>query len=394
VSPPSTNTIGGLPPMGTALIPERQDRGYPVSGRGGGRGGRTDGREGGPHRATGNSSLDRATAANGDWNFHSHKKGVPRNAPPLAPVLQGRSGNSDFAVQPSDSGTTRQVKLTVEFPTQSQANKPNNVSVYFKRFATVLLATHPSVSILNWENPLQNPITKAIDISPHESTVKQYFSGMHVQANRRRIKGFVKLQCDVPFCELKKEGRFWAWMTQNKVFVRTTTLSQSRHVNLGWLLYSHPEYSNQDSARADLIHRMGNANGDFELVPHSISHTTSSGIKISTKALKLRANYSAHTEVFTNMLQCLAKGPSDSRLVLKSNTANFKLIPFANKTFSTDQTTALIQKQNDFLHNTKAISIVNLGSLEGIFTDKDKRAQDGGNKKGTRRILHPTMGWR
>ena len=131
---------------------------------------------------------------------------------------------------------------------------------------------------------------------------------MHVQANRRRIKGFVKLQCDVPFCELKKEDRFWAWMTQNKVFVRTTTLSQSRHVNLGWLLYSHPEYSNQESARADLMHRMGNSNGDFELLPHSISHTTSSGIKISTKALKLRANYSAHTEVFTNMLECLAKG--------------------------------------------------------------------------------------
>ena len=82
--------------MGTALIPERQDRGFPASGRGGGRGGRTDGREGGPHRATGNSSLDRATAANGDWNFHSHKKGVPRNAPPLATVLQGRSGNSDL----------------------------------------------------------------------------------------------------------------------------------------------------------------------------------------------------------------------------------------------------------------------------------------------------------
>ena len=81
------------------------------------------------------------------------------------------------------------------------------------------------------------------------------------------------------------------------------------------------------------------------------------------------------------MLECLAKGPSDSRLVLNSNTANFKLIPFANKTFSTDQTTALIQKQNDFLHNTKAISIVNLSSLEGIFTDKDKRMQDEGNKK-------------
>ena len=86
-------------------------------------------------------------------------------------------------------------------------------------------------------------------------------------------------------------------MTQNKVFVRTTTLSQSRHVNLGWILYSHPEYSNHGAARADLLHRMGSSNDDFELVPHSISHTTSSGIKISTKALKIRANYNTHKDL-------------------------------------------------------------------------------------------------
>ena len=213
--------------MGTALIPERQQRRNPALDRGGNCGGR-GGREGGPPRNMVNLSLAQAPERDDEWKIYSRK-----NAPPLAPVLQGRSGLSTFEVQHTDTATTRQVKLTVDFPTQSQAHKPNNVSLYFKRFATVLLATHPSVSILNWENPLQNPIKKAIDISPNENTVKQYFSGMHVQANRRRIKGFVKIECDVPFWELKKEARFWAWMTQNKVFVRTTTLSQSRHVNLG-----------------------------------------------------------------------------------------------------------------------------------------------------------------
>ena len=247
---PSTTSPGGIPPMGAALTPERQPKVSPVSGRGGGRGGHTGRRTGVHTRATTTLSPShvQATTRTADSISHSHK-----NAPPPAPVLQGRSELSTFEVQHTDTATTRQVKLTVEFPTQSQANRPNNVSLYFKRFATVLLATHPSVSILNWDHPIQNPITKAIDISPHENTVKQYFSGMHVQANRRRIKGFVKIECDVPFWELKKEERFWAWMTQNKVFVRTTTLSQSRHVNLGWLLYSHLEYSNHDAARADLL---------------------------------------------------------------------------------------------------------------------------------------------
>ena len=103
--------------------------------------------------------------------------------------------------------------------------------------------------------------------------------------------------------------------------------------------HHHPAYND----RQDLIHRMGTSNGDFELIPHSISHTTSSGVKKSTKALEIRLNHHAHKEVCNNLLKCLAKGPSDTRLVMNPNTENFKLIPFANNTFSTDQTTALIQ---------------------------------------------------
>ena len=34
---------------------------------------------------------------------------------------------------------------------------PTDVSLYFKHFATVLLATHPSIAILNWENPAHKP---------------------------------------------------------------------------------------------------------------------------------------------------------------------------------------------------------------------------------------------
>ena len=56
------------------------------------------------------------------------------------------------------------------------------------------------------------------------------------------------------------------------------------------------------------------------------------------------------------------------------------MIPFVNHIFSTDQNTILIQKQNDFLHNT-AISIINLGRLDGFFKDKEKRRHDGARYK-------------
>jgi len=123
---------------------------------------------------------------------------------------------------------------------------------YFKRFATVLLASRPSISILNRENPSQNLVTKAVDISPSEASIKQYFSGMVVQAKRRKIKGFVRIQSTTSFNNIKRNDRLWSWLTKNKGFVRTTQLSQSRYINIGWVLNSHAEYSNQKLARVDL----------------------------------------------------------------------------------------------------------------------------------------------
>jgi len=203
--------------------------------------------------------------------------------PPVTLVLQGK-GAKDYEtcfVDAGDLEANREIKSTVEFPTNAQEDKTNDISLYFKRFATFLLAANSNLPILKWEHPAQNPITKAIDISPDEESIKQYFSGMQVLANRRKMKGFVKIQSTVPFSTIKWNDRLWAWLTKNKVFVCTTQLTQSRHVNIGWILNSHAEYSNQEMARADLKHRMNREENDFELVPHTSSHITCEGTKIT-----------------------------------------------------------------------------------------------------------------
>jgi len=98
------------------------------------------------------------------------------------PFYRKREGKTPrpFFVNDGDLEATREIKLTAEFPTNSQQDSTNGISMYFKRFATVILALHSSVSILNWDNPTQNPVTKAVDISPNEGSIKQYFSGMVV----------------------------------------------------------------------------------------------------------------------------------------------------------------------------------------------------------------------
>ena len=69
--------------------------------------------------------------------------------PPLAPVLQEKDVKESeaFFVNAGDLDSTREIKLTVKFPTISQQDRANNISMYYKRFAAVLLAAHPSISI-------------------------------------------------------------------------------------------------------------------------------------------------------------------------------------------------------------------------------------------------------
>ena len=105
----------------------------------------------------------------------------------------------------------------------------------------------------------------------------------------------------------------------------------------------------------------------FELVSYAISHTTSEGTEITTKALKIRRDYDQRQELFTSLLSYFQKGNKDERLTRMSNTAEWKLIPFANNTLSRDQMKALVKKQNKYLYDVYAISYVNLGSLEGFF---------------------------
>ena len=63
-----------------------------------------------------------------------------------------------------------------------------------------------------------------------------------------------------------------------------------------------------------------------------------------------------------------------------SNTADWKLIEFANITLLKDQTTALIKKQNTYLHEVYAISFIIFGSLDGKFKEDNMKAHNNKRK--------------
>ena len=74
------------------------------------------------------------------------------------------------------------------------------------------------------------------------------------------------------------------------------------------------------------------------------------------------------------------KRKGDTILTEMSNTAECKLIPFAQNTLSRNQMIELIKKQNMYLHQVHAISFINIGSLEGSF-QSGKRTEGGSKRK-------------
>ena len=122
---------------------------------------------------------------------------------------------------------------------------------------TVLFAANKSILMEKWSPGEENPIAKAIDIGHSEAVISEYYSGMKTLLDKRRIVGFTRILSNEKFSKTKNHVRFRDWLVRNKVWVRPTTLSSSKHVKVGWLLRSHPTYTNYKRATDDLIQRIG-----------------------------------------------------------------------------------------------------------------------------------------
>jgi len=132
-------------------------------------------------------------------------------------------------------------------------------------------------------------------------------------------------------------------------------------VNIGWLLHLHAEYFNQEKARANLQQRMEREEADlnsFCIHPHMVRVPVPNLPQIPEGESSLRLS----PDNIKKLPECLNLGREDPQLTDLSNTGDWKLIPFAQNTL-----TELITKQHLYLHEVKAISFINLESLEGSF---------------------------
>ena len=117
---------------------------------------------------------------------------------------------------------------------------------------------------------------------------------------------------------------------------------------------------------------------ELELSPHSISHTSSSGEVIRTRALKVVTTTTQSETILEGLITALTGDPSTE--FANSTTSEFKLIPFQNTAISRGGIEELVGRQNYFLHQTSATSVVDMGNGDGnFFTEEEGTTKGNGN---------------
>ena len=151
----------------------------------------------------------RGSGQNGNAS-HENRHHNPPEVPALTNKVNTTTESSDIK---------RELKLTVEFPLRDDNKYPNDLALYFKRLATVLFIADPTLAILNWHDPVRNPISRAKDIDCNEKAVKEYYTGVRIIPARRKITGFVKVNTSNQFWKTKQHPRLWAWLSEHKVYI-------------------------------------------------------------------------------------------------------------------------------------------------------------------------------
>ena len=66
-------------------------------------------------------------------------------------------------------------------------------------------------------------------------------------------------------------------------------------------------------------------------------------------------------------MKAMAKGGEDPNLTAASNSTHFRFIPFNNNPLSSNQLAKAIKRQNAYLHDTYAVSVINMASISENF---------------------------
>ena len=120
-------------------------------------------------------------------------------------LLPVQGAGEAFSVSRNDRIKREEIKLSIEFPLKSGA-KGNDISLFFKRFLSALMAANKDVLLKKWDSSDENPISRAGDIAYSEAEIAEYYAGMRTSNDKRSVVGYTRILSNESFSQTKKDG--------------------------------------------------------------------------------------------------------------------------------------------------------------------------------------------
>ena len=121
------------------------------------------------------------------------------NKPPGPPSLLPVQGNGEaFSVSKNDRVKREEIKLSIEFPLKN-GSQGNDISLFFKRFLSALMAANKEILLKKWDSSDENPISRAGDIAYNEDEIAEYYAGMRSSNDKRSFVGYTRILSNESF---------------------------------------------------------------------------------------------------------------------------------------------------------------------------------------------------
>ena len=225
-----------------------------------------------------------------------------------------------------------------------------------------MFAVDTTMSLLHWVPFDGNAITRSSDIPTDLESLSPIFAGVEVQARSGLVKGVFKINTKRTFKKIKFHTNIFAWLRDNHIWMRATSLKSSNNRKIGWLVNAHPTYTNFAQAADELMDRLQHKTS-IELTPHRLVWPRPGQRPLITRCLKVTTSREEAHAALDNMMMGLSHTPSKFE---HHPTAAWKFVPFeGDDSLPNSAIEHLILRQNKYLHEyNNSVCIDNLQYID------------------------------
>ena len=259
-------------------------------------------------------------------------------------------------------------KMRVEIRNNNNTNMND-----LRHLFTLVKRIDPSAALLPWKNNSDNPIEELCNIPHYDDELTTFFDKAPQRSKFQTYNVAFRLEKPWGVITRANNGIIWEYLKKKLLFIRMLTGPSSQPlVAVGFMAYSHPEYTHRISLKKDLARRMKVNENDIYIRARTVGADAAESAVV-TRALIIEAPAHKSKGIKTACMENL--GPDTKNRI----SGNQVFVPFGNiDGFNNRNREKWIKRQTSFLKQVSATPVQAFSQAKEAFekgtSDKNPRS--------------------